>query len=100
VTHAVLLSPLATQDMIALHGWIMEWADRTVADAYLDRIEQKVVNLAELPLRGTPPNDLGAGVRTLVFERKLLIAYRVESDAVIVLRVISGQRELGPLLEQ
>jgi toxin ParE1/3/4 len=77
----------------------VESADRAVADAYLDRIEQKIVSVAEFPLRGTPRDDLAAGVRTLVFERRLLIAYRVENAVVIVLRVISGQRELGPLLE-
>jgi len=100
VTHAVLLSPLATQDLIALHGWIMEAADRAIADAYVDRIEQKIVSLAEFPLRGTPRSDLGAGVRTLMFERKLLIAYHLENTEVIALRVISGQRELSPLLER
>lgn len=100
MTHAVLLSPLATQDLIALHGWILESADRAIADAYLDRIEQKIASLAESPLRGISRDDLAAGVRTLVFERRLLIAYRVDNAAVIVLRVISGQRELAPLLER
>jgi plasmid stabilization system protein ParE len=54
---------------------------------------------AEFRLRGTPRDDLAAGVRPFGFQRGLLIAYRVGNIAVIVLRVISGQRESGPLLE-
>lgn len=100
MTHAVLLSPLAVQDLIALHRWIMDEADRTIADGYVDRIERKIAGLAQFPGRGTPRDDLAPGVRTLVFERRVLIAYRVEEAAVTVLRVISGQRELAPLLGQ
>jgi hypothetical protein len=37
------------------------------------------------------------GFRTLAFERRLIIAYEVESTAVTVLRVISGARDLGRL---
>ena len=99
MTHAVLLSPLAVEDLIALHGWIVEEADRAIADGYLDRIERKMAGLTQFPLRGAPRDDLAPGVRTLVFERKVLIAYRVEGATVTVLRVISGQRELAPLLE-
>lgn len=99
MTHTVLLSPLAVQDLIALHRWITGEADRTIADGYLDRIERKMAGLAQFPLRGTPRDDLAPGVRTLVFERRVIIAYRVEG-AVTVLRVISGQRELAPLLGQ
>lgn len=100
MTHAVLLSPLAVEDLIALHGWVAGEADRAIADGYLDRIERKMAGLAQFPLRGAPRDDLAPGVRTLVFERKVLIAYRVEKTAVTVLRVISGQRELAPLLGQ
>lgn len=100
MTHIVLLAPLAVQDLIALHDWVREAAGRTLADRYLDRIEAKVAGLAQFPMRGTPRDDLARGVRTLVFERKLIIAYRIEEQTVRVLRIISGQRELAPLLER
>jgi toxin ParE1/3/4 len=95
VSHAVRLSPLAIADLIALHGWVVEQADRATADGYLARIEARLAALADFPHRGTPRGDLGPGVRTLAFERRLVIAYRAEDAVVTVLRVVSGARDLG-----
>jgi len=98
MSHEVRLSELAISDLVALHRWIAAEADHAIADNYIDRIETRVAALAEFPDRGTPRDDLAPGLRTLAFERRLLIAYRVDGGTVLVLRVISAQRELAPLL--
>lgn len=84
---------------MALHRWIAAEADRATADACLDRIEVRIAALAHYPHRGTARDDLAPGLRTLAFERRLLIAYRADETHIDVLGVISGARELGPLLE-
>lgn len=98
MTHEIRLSALAIEDLLALHDWIASQADRRTADAYLDRVEMRLAALGDFPERGTPRDDLALGLRTLSFERRLVIAYQVGEAQVLVLRVISGQRELAPLL--
>lgn len=97
-THRVRLSALALEDLVMLHRWIAQAADPKAADGYLDRIEARVMALAHYPDRGTPRDDLVPGLRTLSFERRRVIAYRVSEDAVDVLRIIDAARELTPLL--
>jgi toxin ParE1/3/4 len=99
VNRTVELSPLAIADLVALHRWIAAEADRSTADAYLTRIQARLAMLAEFPNRGTPREDLAPSLRTLVFERRYLIAYTVADTVVTVLRVVSGPRELAPLLD-
>lgn len=94
-THRVLLSALAIEDMVALHRWIAARADAGTADGYLDRVEARLAALDRFPDRGSPRDDLSSGLRTLSFERRLVIAYRVVGDAVEVLRVIDGARALA-----
>jgi plasmid stabilization system protein ParE len=69
-----------------------------VALAYLDRIETACASLKDFPLRGTPRDDLGPGLRTISLEGRATIAYRVESDMVLILGVFHAGRLLaGPL---
>lgn len=98
MTYDVQLSALAIEDLIARHQWASAQADRPTADGYLTRIEERIAALADFPHRGTPRDDLIAGLRTLIFERRLLIAYTVDGRIVTVQRVINALRDLGPAL--
>lgn len=93
------LSALAIEDLIALHQWISTEADILTADGYLARIEERIAALADFPHRGSPRDDLIAGLRTLAFERRLLIAYSVDGQIVTVQRVINALRDLAPILD-
>ncbi len=96
--YAVQLSALAIEDLIAPHHWVSVEADIPTADGYLIRIEERVAALADFPHRGSPRDDLAAGLRTLTFERRILIAYTVDGKTVTVQRVINAVRDLAPLL--
>jgi toxin ParE1/3/4 len=99
MTYDVQLSALAIEDLIALHQWVSVEADIPTADGYLARIEERISALADFPNRGSPRNDLVAGLRTLTFERRLLIAYNVDGKVVTVQRIINAFRDLAPLLQ-
>ncbi|WP_323809482.1 type II toxin-antitoxin system RelE/ParE family toxin [Sphingobium baderi] len=99
MTYDVQLSALAIEDLIALHQWVSAEADIPTADGYLARIEERIAALADFPHRGSPRDDLIAGLRTLTFERRLLIAYSVDGQVVTVQRVINALRDLAPILE-
>lgn len=94
----VELSRLALADLERIGDWVAANADVAVALAYLDRIEMACAGLAEFPMRGTPRDDLGPLVRTISFEGRATIAYRVEADAVLILGIFDTGRLLaGPL---
>lgn len=95
MTRSVRLGALAVADLVALHRWVRAEAGQATADAYLDRIEVRIATLADFPDRGTLRDDLAPGLRTLAFERRLVIAYLVAAETVTVLRVVSGARDLG-----
>lgn len=99
MTYSVQLSALAIEDLITLHQWVSAEADLPTADAYLARIEERIAALADFPHRGSPRDDLIAGLRTLTFERRLLIAYTVNRAVVTVQRIISASRDLVPVLQ-
>lgn len=99
MTYDVQLSALAIEDLIALQRWVSAEANIPTADGYLARIEERIAALADFPNRGSPRDDLIAGLRTLTFERRLLIAYSVDGKIVTVQRVINALRDLAPKLQ-
>lgn len=99
MTYDVQLSAHAIEDLISLHQWVSAEADIPTADGYLARIEERMAALSNFPHRGSSRDDLLAGLRTLTFERRLLIAYNVEGKVVTVQRVINALRDLGLVLD-
>ncbi|MET3758039.1 plasmid stabilization system protein ParE [Rhizobium binae] len=45
-----------------------------------------------MPERGSPRDDFAPGVRILIFERRVTIAYRITKDRVQVLRLFYAGR--------
>ena len=77
--------------------WIMSEADAETAERYIDRVKARLGRLTDFPNRGAPRPDLAPGLRTLSFERRLIIAYRVELGIVRIVRVVDAKRDLGRL---
>ena len=84
----------ARADLFELYDWIAEQADPDTAFEYTSRIEQRCETLSDFPQRGTPRNHLLPGLRSITFERRVIIAYRVEDDRVLILRLIRTARDL------
>lgn len=85
--------PSAEVDLEDLYRWIATEAGILVADGYLDRITGFCERLAHFPNRGMKRDDLAPGLRTLGFERRAVIAFRVLEDEVRIVRVLYGGRE-------
>jgi toxin ParE1/3/4 len=62
--------------------------------AYIERIEKFCMSLQTLPNRGTLREDLRPGLRVIGFERRALIAFRVRSSNVAILRILYGGRSV------
>lgn len=91
----VRLTQQARSDLLAISDHLTEQGGSS-ADAVLRRIAQRYKQLSLFPNRGTPRPDLLAGVRMLLVERWLVL-YLVGRDAVLILRIVDGARNLSAI---
>lgn len=98
-SYAVVWRPQARDDLLALYEWIAEQADPDTAFEYTSKIEAHATKLANFPERGTPRDDLAAGVRTTPYRRRTVIAYRVLDEEVEILAIAHAGRDLGRVFE-
>lgn len=89
----VRFRPRAEADMRQLHDFIASEAGAERAGGYMARIEAACNGLALFPERGRARDDLGPGIRTAAFERRALIVYLVETDAVRIVAVLHAGRQ-------
>jgi toxin ParE1/3/4 len=82
----------AAEDMIDIWSNIAR-DDPSVADRLLDAIEQRWQQLAHHPYSGVSREEIAPGLRHLVL-RQYLIFYRVEVEAIEIVRVLHGRRKI------
>lgn len=93
VTYKVVFRPAAENDLMALYEYIAKNSGLDRAGAYIARIEQAGMALADFPLRGMQRGDLHPGIRIIDFERRASIAFIVENDTVRIARIFYGGRD-------
>lgn len=93
--HSVRLGKVAIADLKAIGDWIADRASEDVAENYVRRIETHCQTLAEFPQRGMARGDLPSGIRSIAFERRVTILYRVETAEVVIQRIFYAGRDIG-----
>ncbi|WP_226584373.1 type II toxin-antitoxin system RelE/ParE family toxin [Acuticoccus sediminis] len=82
----------ADEDLIEI--WVTVGADDpNAADRLIDQLEARWQQLRGQPYSGLAREDIAPGVRHLV-ARSYLIFYRVEADAIRIIRVLHGRRQI------
>jgi len=94
MTVRILFHPLADGDLEAIYHFIAKDSPGR-AIAFVRRLRKFCFSLDEMPLRGRRRDDLAAGVRTITFERRVVVAYRVSNDDLTVLRLVYAGRDTG-----
>jgi toxin ParE1/3/4 len=94
VAYTVLVGALAIEDLQALHAYIAIESSNRMASAYLARIEQACRSLETFPALGRARDDLAPGLRTLSFEGRALIGYRIDGKIVTIERILYGGRDV------
>lgn len=90
----VVLTPEARDDLNEIFEYIAEHDGPERAITYVERIEKACMSLQTLPSRGRPREDIRPGLRVMGFERRVLIAFRVSSNTVAILRILYGGRSV------
>ena len=92
-TYEVVLSPEAQDDLLAIYDWVAERASPAVALCYVERLEAHLCGFAHSAERGHLRNDVRPGLRISGFERRVTIAFAVDGDRAVILRLAYGGRD-------
>jgi toxin ParE1/3/4 len=100
VNYRVSLAREAKVQLDAIYDYIAAEASPEIARRYTDAIIDKCHSLSRFPNRGSRRDDLRPGVRTLVFRRRVIIAYLVEPGEVTILGIFSAGQDFEALLRE
>lgn len=73
-------------------------ASRQVAHDFVARIRVRCEKIGHAPYGHPARDDLAVGLRIAPFEHSAIIAYRVEDDTVMILRIFYGGRDYAALV--
>ncbi|KMO10838.1 type II toxin-antitoxin system RelE/ParE family toxin [Methylobacterium indicum] len=82
----------AAEDLIDIWSTVAG-DDPSAADRLLDAIEQRQHQLRMHPYSGVSREEIAPGLRHLVIGQYLIL-YRVEAEAIEIVRVLHGRRKL------
>jgi toxin ParE1/3/4 len=90
--------PEEANDLAEIFGYVLEKSQSVVvAKGYVQRIKARCERIGNAPEGGRPRDDLEPGLRTVPFEKRAVIAYKVERDCVRVSNVFYGGRDYEAL---
>jgi toxin ParE1/3/4 len=72
-------------------------ASPVVARRYVERIRERCRRITILPHAGRPRDDLAPGLRTIPFERRAVIVYRIVGETVEITSIFHGGRDYAAL---
>lgn len=94
----VVLRPTAIEDLTEIILYVYDRShDRQTAARYAQRLRQRCLTIGEAPFGGGARDDSQPGLRTVPFERRLVIAYRVTGDTVEITNIFAGGRDYETL---
>ncbi len=100
MAHEVIFLDEASEDLITLAAYIAGQSSETIADRYLDRLYAACMALQHFPNRGTKRDDILPGLRTIGFERRATIAFRVLKTRVEIVTIAYGGRDFESALRK
>jgi len=93
----VLYRPEAVADLDEIFGVTLRVSSNQItAERFVRRILARCHKIGNVPYCGRPRDDLEPGLRTVPFERKAVIAYRV-TNVVEITNVFYGGRDYEAL---
>ncbi len=88
----------AATDLETIYDTVAEAADTVVAAQYDRRLREFCEGLAYGAERGSLRDDIRPHLRVIGFERRISVAFAVEGDRVVILRLFYGSRDWNSAL--
>lgn len=92
--YRVTFRPQAEIDLFRIYRYIAAASGPAVAGTYVDRIEAACMALQAFPKRGRKQDSVRQGLRTIGFERRATISYRIIGSRVQIIRIFYGGQDL------
>jgi plasmid stabilization system protein ParE len=99
MSHRVVFSPEAEEQLAALYGYIAEAASADIAARYTEAIVSYCESLCTFPLRGTLRDDVRLGLRITNHKKHSVVAFDVDADQVSILGVFYGGQDYATILQ-
>jgi len=99
-TRVVVFSPEAEEELAALYRYIAAAASPSIAADYTDAIVTHCQNLRRFPERGTRRDDIRPGLRISNYRKRVIIAFVIEPDKVLILGIFCGGRDYETVLAE
>jgi len=91
------ISPRAREDLLEIWSYVAEESE-TNADGFIDKIHETMELLAGQPGLGRHREELAPGIQSFPVGR-YIIFYRVLSNAIEIVRVLHGARDIENIFE-
>ncbi len=95
MAYEVAFSAEAELQLQELEAYLAERFYPANAERYIQRLTDACRRLATAPLRGAMREDLAPGIRTVGFERRATIYFKVAEKKVLVLGIFYGGRKFA-----
>jgi toxin ParE1/3/4 len=89
----VVFSRRADQRLTELYDYIADNSSPEIAIGYIRRLREACLALAQFPERGRRRDDILPGLRTVGFERRVTIAFRIRRRRVEIITIAYGGRD-------
>ena len=99
MTHAIVYSPEARDDLLQIYDYIAARSAPQSALGYTERIVACCEELAIFPERGMRHDDIRPGLRITGFENRVTIAFHVTKNTVAIDRILYGGRDIDQAFE-
>lgn len=84
----------AKRDITDLLTELAVKAGARIASNFVDRIIEYCLSFETFPERGTRHDDIASGLRTVGWRRRATIAFAIEGETVVILRILYAGRTL------
>jgi toxin ParE1/3/4 len=96
--HEVVFSAEAEMQLQEIEAYLAERSDPANAERFVERLAQACLSLGAAPHRGTKRDDLVPGLRTIGFERRTTVYFKLVENRVLIVSVLYGGRTFEPSL--
>lgn len=100
MSHRVVFSPEAEEQLAALYGYIAAAASPAIAARYTEAIVNYCESLHAVPLRGMTRDDVRPGLRITNYRKRAVIAFAVDAEQVSIIGVFYGGQDYETILEE
>lgn len=94
MSHRVIFGPRAAEDLEDLMTYLAPRMGVEAALEYVHKIESYCLGFANFPKRGTLREDIRPGLRLVGYRYKATIAFSVEEDIVMIMRIFHRGRNI------